>query len=140
MRPEPGPSEECVFCRIVRREAPGWIVYEDGQNLAFLDLFPYTRGHLLVVPKRHVDRLVELPTSEHGSFMGAIAAACQRVERLSRHYNIAFNQGELSGQVIFHLHAHVIPRYGGGNPFQVHRRERLTESVGREVQKALGAS
>jgi histidine triad (HIT) family protein len=135
----PEGSSDCIFCRIVDRSAPAYIVYEDEKDLAFLDLFPYTKGHLLVVPKQHVDRLVDLPAEDRASFLGAIAAVCGRVERLSRHYNVALNQGELAGQIVFHLHFHVIPRYGRGNPFQVHGRERLSEAVAREVLDALGS-
>jgi histidine triad (HIT) family protein len=130
-------ANECPFCRIVRRDSPAHIVYEDDRNLAFLDLFPYTRGHLLVVPKPHFVRLLDLPEAARGSYLSALATVCQRVERLSAHYNISFNQGALAGQVVFHLHAHVIPRYDGPNPFQVPRRERLQESVAAEVMEVL---
>lgn len=120
-----GTSPECIFCEIVARRAPSHIVYEDEATIAFLDLFPFTRGHLLVVPKRHVDRLIDLPRSEYSGFLTALVEACRRTERLSRHYNVAMNQGELAGQIVFHLHVHVIPRYGKDNPFGVHPRERL---------------
>ncbi len=128
-----GGDASCIFCRIVARTAPAWIVYEDEKNLAFLDLFPFTRGHLLVIPKRHVDRLVDLPPSDHGSFLGAVAEVSRRVERLSHHYNIALNQGALAGQIVFHLHLHIIPRYGDGNPFGVPERERVQESTARDL-------
>lgn len=128
-------AQNCIFCRIVDRRAPAWIVFEDDRSVAFLDLFPFTRGHLLVVPKRHVDRLVDLPRDEHADCLGSIAEACRRVERLSPHYNVALNQGELAGQIIFHLHFHVIPRYGEKNPFLAHGREKLSDA---EAQEILG--
>lgn len=130
-------SEACIFCRIARREAPAWIVFEDERSVAFLDLFPFTRGHLLVVPKRHVDRLVDLPREEHAACLGALSEACRRVERLSPHYNVALNQGELAGQIIFHLHFHVIPRYGENNPFLAHGRERLSEAEAHDLLRVL---
>ncbi|HEV2316882.1 MAG TPA: HIT family protein [Thermoplasmata archaeon] len=133
-------SEPCVFCAIVRRESPAWIVFEDTASVAFLDLFPYTRGHLLVVPKRHVDRLVELRSGEHGEYLRSVAEACRRVERLAHDYNVAMNQGRLAGQIIFHLHFHIIPRYNEGNPFQVHGRERIAEPDARELLTVLGPS
>jgi histidine triad (HIT) family protein len=121
------PAAPCVFCDIVARRAPGWIVYEDNRSLAFLDLFPFTRGHLLVIPKRHVDRLIDLPAEDHAPFLASLLEVCRRVERLSHHYNVALNQGELAGQIIFHLHFHIIPRYGEGNPFQSGGRRRIEE-------------
>jgi histidine triad (HIT) family protein len=130
------PAGECVFCDIAARRSPAHRVYEDADSMAFLDLFPFTRGHLLVVPKQHVDRLVDLPPSEYAGLMGALAAACRRVERLTPHYNIASNQGELAGQIVFHLHFHVIPRYGGPNPFHDKPRGRLDDG---EAQELLGA-
>jgi histidine triad (HIT) family protein len=114
-----GGRTDCVFCEIVGGRLPAHIVYEDAGALAFLDLFPWTRGHLLVVPKRHVDRLRDLAVADHAPYLGAIAEVCRRVERLSSDYNIALNQGARAGQVVFHLHVHVIPRYGEENPFAV---------------------
>ncbi|MCI4335115.1 MAG: HIT family protein [Thermoplasmata archaeon] len=128
---------ECVFCDIANRRAPSHIVFEDEHALAFLDLFPFTRGHLLVVPKKHVDRLVDLPESEYGALLKALATACRRVERLTPHYNIASNQGELAGQIVFHLHFHVIPRYGGPNPFHDRPRGRLEDGEAQTLLDAL---
>ncbi|HXQ94523.1 MAG TPA: HIT domain-containing protein [Thermoplasmata archaeon] len=119
--------EPCVFCEIVARRAPSHVVYEDEENLAFLDIFPFTRGHLLVVPKRHVDRLIDLRPPEFGSFLGAVVQACRHVERLSRDYNVGLNQGPLAGQIVFHLHFHIIPRYDDGNPFGQTPRTRLDD-------------
>ncbi len=133
----PGNGDDCIFCRIVARTAPAWIVYEDAHHLAFLDLFPFTRGHLLVIPKRHVDRLVDLPAAERGPFLNAVAEVSRRVERLARDYNISLNQGALAGQIVFHLHAHIIPRYGEANPFRVEARPRVTESDARELLEIL---
>jgi histidine triad (HIT) family protein len=133
----PRAGAPCIFCEIIARRANAWIVYEDADNLAFLDLFPFTRGHLLVVPKRHVDRLTDLAPAEHANYLGAIAEVCRRVDRLSHHYNVALNQGELAGQVVFHLHFHVIPRYGGGNPFHSEVRTKVTEVEAGAVLTAL---
>jgi histidine triad (HIT) family protein len=135
----PPPGAPCIFCDIVARKANAWIVYEDEHNLAFLDLFPFTRGHLLVIPKRHVDRLTDLAPSEHAPYLGAVAEVCRRVERLSHHYNVALNQGELAGQIVFHLHFHVIPRYGTGNPFHSEVRTKVTEDEADEVLETLAA-
>jgi len=127
----------CIFCEIVARRSPAYIFYEDATALGFLDIFPFTRGHVLLVPKRHVDRLIELPEADQGPFLRALATVCRRVERLSSHYNVALNQGALAGQIVFHLHFHIIPRYDEGNPFGVRSRERLRDDAAASVVAAL---
>ena len=133
-------AHDCIFCQIVHRSANATVVYEDAENLAFLDLFPVTRGHLLVVPKRHVDRLVDLPETAYAGFLRAVATVCRRVESLSTHYNVSMNQGELAGQIVFHLHVHVIPRYGEGTPQWSRPRERLRDEEARHLAGLLGAA
>ncbi|HEV2429047.1 MAG TPA: HIT family protein [Thermoplasmata archaeon] len=132
-----GGEPSCIFCAIVHGRAPAHRFYEDEETIAFLDLFPFTRGHVLVVPKRHVDRLTDLPEAAYSQFLGAIVRVCRRVERLSRHYNVALNQGSLAGQIVFHLHVHVIPRYGPDNPFAVHPRARLDDQEARAIAGTL---
>ena len=128
---------ECIFCQIVGGESTAHVVYQDDEAIAFLDLFPFTRGHLLVVPRHHVDRLTELDPNEYRSFFGALAEVCRRVDRLSRHYNVALNQGALAGQIVFHLHFHVIPRYGEENPFRTSPRAKLDAGDARAVVAEL---
>ena len=133
-----GPSE-CIFCRIVRREAPGHVFYEDAGVVGFLDIFPFTRGHALVVPKRHVDRLTELGPKETGPLLDAVSQVCRRVERLTGHYNVGLNQGEFAGQIVFHLHFHVIPRYDRSDPFKSPGRHRLEPREAGEIVALLSA-
>jgi histidine triad (HIT) family protein len=132
------PAEPCVFCEIVAGRSPAHVVYEDAHAVAFLDIFPFTRGHLLVVPKDHVDRLVDLPPAKHAAYMSALAQACRQVERLTKDYNIGLNQGRLAGQIVFHLHFHVIPRYDNGNPFGATPRTRLQDQEAAEIVRDLG--
>jgi|SRR5580658_2116589 histidine triad (HIT) family protein len=131
-------DDRCIFCEIVARRAQSHIVYEDDQTLAFLDLFPVTRGHVLVVPKRHVDRLTDLPESDYTGFLKALTWVCRRVERLSDHYNVSLNQGSLAGQIVFHMHFHVIPRYGEGTPQWGRPRGRLADHDAERLVAILG--
>ena len=136
MEPTP-PPEECVFCKIVSGKEPAYVVHEDAENLAFLDNMPFNQGHTLVVPKRHVVGLIDLEGEERHSFITAVANVCRMVEeRISPHYNIACNRGEPAGQVVFHLHFHVIPRFGEGREV-FSRRLRLTDREFRETQAKL---
>jgi len=127
----------CVFCDIVARRAPAYILYEDDSTVAFLDLFPFTRGHLLVVPKRHGARLTDLPFEDQMALIRTLDELCRRTERLAPDYNLALNAGANAGQVVFHVHFHIIPRYGEANPFRAASRPQLSESDAKELVEAL---
>lgn len=132
--PEPG----CIFCSIVARTAPAHIFYEDERTVAFLDIFPFTRGHTLVIPKRHGARLTDLPLDEQVPLLRSLDEVCRRIGRLSDDYNVALNAGALAGQIVFHVHFHVIPRYGESNPFLGPHRTRLDEEDARVLVATLG--
>lgn len=69
--------------------------------------------------------------------MGALTTVCRRIERLSPDYNVALNQGARAGQIVFHLHFHVIPRYGEPNPFHVGGRRRLSDGEAKALVAEL---
>jgi histidine triad (HIT) family protein len=130
----------CVFCDIAARKSPAYVVYEDERTLAFLDLFPFTRGHLLVIPKRHGARLTDLPVDDQNALVRSLDAMCRRTERLAPDYNVAMNAGRAAGQIVFHVHFHVIPRYGEANPFHPSARVRLDETEARALVRELSAA
>jgi histidine triad (HIT) family protein len=130
-------EDECVFCDIAARRSPAWIVYEDPSTMAFLDLFPFTRGHLLVIPKRHGARLTDIPFEDQMALVRSLDELCRRIERLTPDYNIAMNAGALAGQVVFHVHFHLIPRYEGPNPFRSTSRAPLSEAEARALVAEL---
>src|SRR5271170_1773712 len=123
--PSPGTSDraDCVFCEIVAGRSPAYLLFEDATTMVFLDLFPFTRGHFLVIPKQHGERLTDLPEAQQFSLIRTLDRMCRRVDRLAPDYNVALNAGLAAGQIIFHVHFHVIPRYGEANPF--HPRTRV---------------
>lgn len=135
-----GGGKRCVFCDIINRRAPAYIVYEDATTLAFLDIFPFTRGHLLVVPKRHGARLTDIPFEDQMALIRTLDELCRRVERLAPDYNLALNAGARAGQVVFHVHFHVIPRYGESNPFRAAARPALTESDAKALVAELSSA
>ncbi len=132
-------APSCVFCDIAEHRAPAYIVYEDEDTLAFLDIFPFTRGHLLVIPKRHGARLTDLPFADQTTLLRTLDVLCRRTERLTSDYNVALNAGARAGQIVFHVHFHVIPRYGESNPFLANSRAPLEERDARELLATLGA-
>jgi histidine triad (HIT) family protein len=106
---------DCLFCKIVAGDIPAQIVDQDDRTVAFMDINPATRGHALVVPRRHVANLLEVEPEE----LAATAVAAQRlarrvVERLGAEgVNLLNSCGSVAWQTVFHLHIHVIPRYSG---------------------------
>ncbi|EQD29676.1 histidine triad (HIT) protein, partial [mine drainage metagenome] len=82
-------------------------------------------------------RLTDLAPEEYAPYIGALATVCRRAERLSPDYNVTLNQGAAAGQIVFHLHFHVIPRYGEANPFNPSARKRLSEEEARALVAEL---
>lgn len=106
---------DCVFCRLVAGRLPSVRVYETSQVLAFLDLAPVHYGHTLVIPKEHYQTFLELPDDlfrEMGQVSRQVALALIRGLN-AQGFNIGMNNFDAAGQVVFHAHLHVIPRYPG---------------------------
>jgi histidine triad (HIT) family protein len=104
----------CVFCDIVRGEAPGSLVYSDHVVIAFMDIRPVNPGHLLVVPRAHARHLADmhLDTGAHLFCVGMrLAAALRRSGVRCEGVDLFLADGEAAGQEVFHVHLHVIPRY-----------------------------
>ena len=102
---------DCIFCQIIRKEAPANIVYEDDRVLAFLSNRPVNAGHTLVVPKTHYTNIYEIPEEETAylfKIVKRIALAVKDATSIEG-IRIVQNNGEAAGQVVFHLHVHVIP-------------------------------
>jgi histidine triad (HIT) family protein len=112
---------ECVFCALLAGNGESSVVYEDNVLVAFMDLYPVTPGHVLLVPRRHAAYMAELD-EETGSHMFKIALRMQQAIRRSgvrcEGINLFVADGEAAGQDVFHFHLHVIPRFSG-DPFRI---------------------
>ncbi|ORV93016.1 HIT family hydrolase [Mycobacterium interjectum] len=105
----------CVFCAVVAGDAPALKIHEDDDYLAILDIRPFTRGHTLVIPKRHTVDLTDTPPETLAGMVGIgqrIARAARATE-LADATNIAINDGRAAFQTVFHIHLHVLPRRNG---------------------------
>lgn len=102
----------CVFCKIVAGEIPAQRVFEDDAVLAFLDIGPLAEGHLLVIPKPHYVTLDEMSPDAVAAVTGRLPGLARAVLRVTgaSGYNILQNNGRVSGQAVFHVHFHIIPR------------------------------
>jgi histidine triad (HIT) family protein len=105
----------CVFCAIVAGEAPAIRIYEDDGYLAILDIRPFTRGHTLVVPKRHTVDLTDTPSETLADMVaiGQRIAKAARSTELADATNIGINDGPAAFQRVLHIHLHVLPRRNG---------------------------
>ncbi len=107
---------ECVFCAIARGKLPSTRIYEDEKMVAFMDIKPITKGHVLVVPKEHTELLTELDDETAGAMMvlaKKVGKALKRSKLNCRGINYILADGVEAGQEIFHVHLHVVPRYRG---------------------------
>lgn len=104
---------DCIFCKIVEKEIPATVVYEDSKVMAFLDVNPANKGHTLVIPKNHYETLGEVPDPT----LAEISIVCKKVSKAvlkaveTTDFNIVQSNGEISGQVVPHVHFHIIPRF-----------------------------
>ena len=105
-------TEDCLFCKIINREITSDILYEDDETLVFLDIYPIARGHAVFIPKKHITDLYELKGEEIG-FMRNLPKIARKLKDATgaSGINLIQNNGKDAGQVIFHLHFHLIPRY-----------------------------
>ncbi len=104
---------ECIFCSIVQGAIPSETLYEDEDTMAFLDIRPTNKGHTLIIPKVHVENLYTM--DEH--VLLSVMKTAQKVARTVKEWlhadgiNLTMNNGAAAGQVVFHAHIHIIPRF-----------------------------
>ena len=131
--------ENCIFCKIVNQEIPSYKVFEDDQVYAFLDLSQVTKGHTLVVPKKHVADIFEYDedlASEVFARIPKIAKALEKAFPEMEGLNILNNNKELAYQSVFHSHVHLIPRYSKKDDFSIHFGDH-SESYSKEEMQAI---
>lgn len=106
---------DCIFCKIVAGELSSHKVYEDGDTLAFLDISPVNYGHTLVIPKKHYENMEEITGKELRKVIGTVKKIGRAVKKGLgvKGYNVGVNNDSVAGQIVPHLHFHVIPRSAG---------------------------
>ncbi|MCX6714144.1 MAG: HIT family protein [Candidatus Vogelbacteria bacterium] len=108
-------NNDCLFCKIIAGEIPCYKVYEDDKWLAFLDINPINLGHTLLLPKKHHRNLFDLPEDLLGE-MGVILQKLSLVIKEATQadgINIGWNNESAAGQLVFHSHTHIMPRFEG---------------------------
>ena len=112
--------EDCIFCKIINREIPSDIVYEDENVLAFKDITPQMPVHILVIPKKHIESIIDLK-SEDEALVGKIFTAINNIAHNigidKDGFRIISNCGENAGQTVKHLHFHILAGEKMGEKF-----------------------
>ncbi|MFH1610754.1 MAG: HIT family protein [Patescibacteria group bacterium] len=113
---------DCIFCKIINQEIPSHKVYEDESVYAFLDINPSTKGHTVVIPKKHLETLMDLPDNDVNNLFLAVKKISQHLEKTLEPagLNIGINMRKYAGQVVDHLHIHILPRFEGDNGGSIH--------------------
>lgn len=106
---------DCIFCKIIKGELPSVKVYEEEKVLAFLDISPVNPGHTLVVPKEHFENILDTPEEVLSDLIKAVKKVAPAVLKGTgtTAFNLGVNNGSAAGQVVQHIHFHIMPRYQG---------------------------
>jgi histidine triad (HIT) family protein len=138
---------DCLFCQIARKERPSHTIFTEEGVVAFLDIFPCTPGHTLVIPRRHYATVTEMPAEEVGRLFQAAAIVATKVQSAlgAAGFNLGINNGKAAGQEVFHVHIHIIPRYandGGGSMKSVahFKGKESLEAIAAKLRSAFASS
>ncbi len=131
----------CVFCDVITGQVPGSFVYEDERTVAFLDLYPVHRGHTLVIPRMHVENLLECPPDVAAHLFGVSQRIARAVVAASgaAGFNVWTANGEAAGQEVLHLHLHLLPRFTD-DAFGLRFPKSYPQKAGRPELEAMAAA
>jgi histidine triad (HIT) family protein len=134
---------DCIFCRIIKKEIPAKIIAETENSLAFMDAFPLTKGHSLVIPKKHYEKIQDISQKENADLFETVRKVIAKVDKLSDATLVAVHNGKKSGQEVPHVHVHLIPRSPEDLAGPVHSmfssRPKLSENEINQIYQKLKA-
>ncbi|MEX1053731.1 MAG: HIT family protein [Nitrosopumilaceae archaeon] len=132
---------DCIFCKIVQGKIPARKIMETEKTLAFLDAFPLTKGHTLVIPKNHYVKIQEMKKEDNTDLFDTVRILTSKIEHLASSSLIAIHNGKESGQEVPHVHVHIIPRNTGDGAGPVHsmfrQRPKLTDNEFEDLAQKL---
>jgi len=111
---------DCIFCKIVEGKIPSRKITETEKSLAFLDAFPLTKGHTLVIPKKHYVKIQEMSKEDNSDLFEVVRILTGKMEHLAPSSLVAIHNGKESGQEVPHVHVHIIPRNTDDSVGSVH--------------------
>lgn len=132
-------GDECIFCKIVSGAIPCHRIFEDDDILVFLDIGPLSYGHTLVIPKQHYDKLHDCPPEileKLSSHLGTLAVAVTAATEADG-YNVLCNNGRAAGQLVDHVHFHIIPRNVGDGVFSKWNAGKYEQNQAEEIARSI---
>ncbi len=104
---------DCLFCDIVKRKQDAYVIFEDDSHIAIMDKYPIQKGHSLVMPKSHHEKIIDMKDNEVGQLFSRIPVVARGILAATGAdgFNIGQNNGKSANQIIPHVHVHIIPRY-----------------------------
>lgn len=129
---------DCLFCKIIKEDIPSSKIYEDERTFAFLDINPVNPGHTLVVPKKHSHNLFDVEEKDLHAVMSTVKKLSIAIKKAlgADGVNIEMNNDPAAGQVIFHAHMHIVPRFEGdgfkhwpGTPYKEGAEEKIAQKI-----------
>lgn len=131
---------EGIFEKIIARQIPADIVYEDETVIAFLDINPVRKGHTLVVPKKKFENIFDGDAETLGTMMGVAQKVARAILKATGAHgvNILMNNGHAAGQDVPHAHMHVIPRWQRGEAFVTPEHQTYSSGESAQLAKAIG--
>jgi histidine triad (HIT) family protein len=111
---------DCLFCKIANKEISSRIITETENSIAFLDAFPVSRGHTLVIPKNHYEKVQDMTDVDNNDLFDTVHKVISKVDKLTSSTLLAIHNGKDSGQEIPHVHVHLIPRESDDQAGPVH--------------------
>lgn len=112
---------DCIFCKIVSGKIPTRVIAQTEKSIAFLDAFPLTKGHTLVIPKNHHEKIQNMSREENIDLFLTMHKVIATVDKLTGSTLIAIHNGKLAGQEIPHVHIHLVPRSSSDSGGPIHK-------------------
>ena len=130
---------ECIFCKIANGEIPSTTLYEDNDFRVILDVNPASKGHTLILPKKHAESLYDLPDETASKALVLAKNMASKIEKALEcdGLNLVQNNGETAGQTVFHFHMHIIPRYKNDSVKLGWKPGKLSDAMREELLSAL---
>ncbi|MBI1663108.1 MAG: HIT family protein [Nitrosopumilus sp.] len=110
----------CIFCKIIAKEIPCKILGETSNSISFLDAFPLAKGHVLVIPKNHHQKIQDMTDDENSDLFSLVHKMISKVDSISGATLVAVHNGKEAGQEVPHVHVHLVPRSSDDSASAIH--------------------
>ncbi len=106
-------KEDCIFCKIIKKDIPSETIFEDDNSIAFLSINPFSAGHTLVIPKNHSENILSIPSDDYLHVMDNVRTLANKIHKSMETEGINLS---VIGEEVAHFHVHIIPRYDNSHP------------------------